>query len=211
MSKNSTVYSSEDLIKNHRIYSGFMRMGLYDGWSRKDKTENFEILTRIESFSSTPIRGSSMLDVGCGTADLYRYVSDMEIKSYTGIDVFTPAIEKAGETYSGAEFIADDFLSHKFTHTFDFVFCSGAMTTRLITDNYKIMQAWIPKMWKLSEKGTAFNFLLEGTAQCSYLYQYNPDKVLSFCQKLKPQARIHTLITDAGCGDGTEEMHIFLY
>lgn len=211
MNKIKQRYTSQDMIYNFRIYSRFMQMGLDDGWGKRDKTENFEIMMQIADYTGIPIQDTTILDVGCGTADLSEFLYRKNIKEYVGIDIFTPAIEKAREKYPNINLIDDDFLIHHFRRKFDYVFCSGALSTNLDTDNYQLITKWIPKMWKLSKYGVVFNFLLENPVTADFLFLYNPEKIVSICESLTPAATVHTITTDAGSGDGMQEMHVFLY
>lgn len=205
------TYSSTDLINNHRIYSDYLQLGIDDGWGKLDKLENFDLLMKIADFADTPIQGATILDAGCGTGDLVLYLSNKQIKKYTGIDVFEPAIEKAREKFPRQTFIADDFLKHTFREKFDFVFCSGALTTPLDTNNYAILASWIPKMWQLSRKGVVFNFLIDNGQKTTDLFLYNTDRVLALCKTQVPEANIKTITTSAGMGSMFQEMHVYLY
>lgn len=91
------------------------------------------------------------------------------------------------------------------------MFCSGALSTNLDTNNYDIVKQWIPKMWSLAHFGVAFNFLLEHESRPDFLFLYNPSKIVKICERLKPKPSVETLLTDAGSGDGMQEMHVFLY
>lgn len=88
MGKQSNGYTSLDIIHNFRIYSRFLQMGLDDGWSRRDKLENFELLMKISELSNKPLKNATILDIGCGTGDLCQYIYSQHIKEYVGIDIF---------------------------------------------------------------------------------------------------------------------------
>lgn len=204
-------YSVQDTINNHRIYTKFMQLGIDDGWEKRDKRENFELLLDITHLSHYPIENASILDVGCGTGDLVQFLKDKHIKKYVGIDIFEPALEKARKKFPDQKFINGDFLQYKFKRKFDFVFCSGALTTKLESDNYQILKSWIPKMWSLAKKGAVFNFLIENEISDNYLFLYQPQKVIKTCKETVPDAIITTIITDAGSDNSLQEMHIYLY
>jgi len=208
---NLIKYSSQDMIINHRIYSGYLLLGLDDGWSTHDKQENFKILLEITGLTKTPIRNATILDIGCGTGDFVHILADKDIREYVGIDVFEPAIEKARHKYPKHKFIVGDFLKHNFRKKFDFVFCSGALTTNLETNNYNMLESWIPKMWSLSKQGVAFNFLIDNGLGAGELFFYDSQRVLEICKLQIPQAKIKTTMTNAGLGNVLQEMHVFLY
>jgi SAM-dependent methyltransferase len=213
MNNKHNKYSPEDNSINARIYNGFLQLNLDDGWSRFDKFENFEYLIKLAEYSSYPLNKATILDVGCGTGDLYFFLQKYGIKEYTGIDIFEDAVNKAGQKYPEGKFIVGDFLEYPENIKFDFVFCSGAMTTKLSSNNYKIIETWIPKMWEMSKKGIAFNFLVEQFDGQNFgsLFLYNAERVFEIIRQKIPQAQIKTFITPAGAGDTLDEMHVYLF
>lgn len=211
MVKRHIHYSIQDMIINHRIYSFYLQLGLDDGWDKNDKWENFSIFTKISNLTGTALKDATILDVGCGTGDMAQFLSDKNIKEYMGVDIFEPAIEKAKERFPNHTFIAGDFLTLSIKKKFDFVFCSGAMTTKLDSDNYEIIKPWIMKMWRIAKKGVAFNFLLDNNLPDDILFLYNPNRVLEICRQSVPKANLQSITTDAGSGNRLQEMHVFLF
>lgn len=207
---NHIAYSQTDLIINHRIYSDYLQLGIDDGWSSNDKQDNFKLMMEITKYTNTPITKATILDVGCGTGDFVAYLSNKKIKEYVGIDIFGPAIEKARQKFPQHTFIYDDFLKYNFRKKFDFVFCSGALTTNLETDNYEMLESWIWKMWRLAQKGVVFNFLTADDQKSGDLFFYEPARVIEICKKQAPQAKIETITTSAGMGNIFQELHVFL-
>lgn len=207
------AYSPKDFLINADIYRYFLKSKRDDGWTKEDKFENFEYLVKIEEFANTSLNYASCLDVGCGTGDLSLFLEKYNIKEYLGIDIFEGSINVALEKYPKQNFLQGDFLSYPFKNTFDFVFCSGGLTTKLNTDNYQIMEAWIKKMWQLADKGLAFNLLIEQFDNQNFgtLFLYRIDDVLNVCKRLKPKPKIETVITPAGAGDTLYEMHVYLF
>jgi len=121
------------------------------GWGSKFSQEKrFEILLQIPGYK----RGDSVLDVGCGYGDLSKYVDN-----YTGIDLRGIAIDKAKKKYKDANFLNCDIFS--ITDSYDWVFASGIFCFKnKWTKNTRLH---IDKMYELSKKGTAFNFLSDHT------------------------------------------------
>jgi SAM-dependent methyltransferase len=212
MKKDTTVYSIHDLKKNNSLYKTFLELSIDDGWSYDDKIENFELMTKITDYANTPLAHHSILDVGCGTGDLYEYLLQFEDIDYTGIDIFSEGIKKAQSKFPKGRFIQQDFLALE-EDNFDFVFSSGALTTKLHTDNYEILYTWVKKMWEIARIGVVFNVLLERySGDYSYnLFVYNRQRVLELTAKAASKARMKIITTDAGSGDGTEELHVYLY
>lgn len=212
MQKKSVYYSREDTKKNNSLYKTFLEFQIDDGWSYEDKVENFEQMAKIAEYTDTPFSGHSILDVGCGTGDLYEYLLQFDQVKYLGIDVFEEGVKKAQQKFPAGKFIVEDFLTADLEKS-DFVFSSGALTTKLHSDNYQILSTWVKKMWELTKVGMVFNVLLERySGDYSHnLYVYNKQRVLELTAKAASKAKMKVLVTDAGSGDGTEEMHVYLY
>lgn len=169
-------------------------------------------MTNIAEYTNTPLSNHTLLDVGCGTGDFYEYLLQYENVLYTGIDIFEQGVKKAQTKFPEGEFLEQDFLKLE-DKSFDFVFSSGALTTKLHTDNYEVLFSWVKKMWEIARIGVVFNVLLERyKGDYSYnLFVYNRQKVLELTAQAASKAKMKVIITDAGSGDGTEEMHVFLY
>jgi SAM-dependent methyltransferase len=212
MKKPDTTYSIHDTKKNNSLYKCFLELSIDDGWSYEDKIENFQLLTKISEFTNTPMANHSVLDVGCGTGDLYEYLLQFEDIDYLGIDIFEAGIKKAQGKFPKADFKTGDFLKIELP-LFDFVFSSGALTTKLLTDNYDVLYSWVKKMWDKAKIGVVFNVLLERyPGDYSHnLFVYNRQRVLELTAQAASKARMKIITTDSGSGDGTEEMHVYLY
>lgn len=212
MKKTNTRYSIQDTKKNNSLYQTFLSLSIDDGWSYEDKIENFQIMTKISDFTKVPFENHSILDVGCGTGDLYEYLLQFENVHYTGIDVFEEGIKKAKRKFPDGNFQHQDFLTIEEAQ-YDFVLSSGALTTKLHTDNYEVLYSWVKKMWEIAQVGVVFNLLLERyNGDYSYnLFVYNRQRVLELTAKAASKAKMKVITTDAGSGDGTEELHVFLY
>jgi SAM-dependent methyltransferase len=71
--------------------------------------------------------GSRVLDIGCGTAPLLKYMQDV---TYVGFDVSSKYIEQAKRTYSGNATFYHRALTHKVVadhEPFDFVMATGVV------------------------------------------------------------------------------------
>ena len=67
-------------------------------------------------------KGSSILDVGCGTGRITNLLYKYSNNDVTAIDLSTNMIDIAKEKYKNQKqitFICDDFMTHKFDKKFD--------------------------------------------------------------------------------------------
>ena len=114
--------------------------------------------------------------------DFSKVLREQGISQYLGIDIYEPSLEKAGKKHPREKFLKIDLLNQS-PGKFDYVFCSGALSTRFDTDNYKFMEAMIRKMWNLAKIGVAFNFLV-GIAKDPDIFHYSYNVVEAMCKKI---------------------------
>jgi len=138
--------------------------------------------------------GDSVLDVGCGFGDLYRYMVEQGIETdYTGIDLSPDMIEAAKAQAPQLCFAQGDLFDFDpAPQSVDWVLLSGALNEPLKDDGAYLHQI-IPRLYATCRKGVAFN-LLNGdypwTAQQLYTLQpYPPREVLGQLQALCPNVR----------------------
>lgn len=150
------------------------------GWRRGSQELRFENLAMIGE-----LNGCSILDVGCGFGDLYGYLTGrgIEIK-YTGIDINRNFIKTAREVYPDTHFIEADFEDDHIQGKFDWAFASGIFNLKM-NDNQSFVEHILEKMFRISRKGIAADFLNADTAvRSSMLYYQDYDTLIQFCKKL---------------------------
>ena len=183
--QNEYKLSKEEINTNNELYEDFIREygntaeGL--GWNSKKQQElRFEIMLKIAEFCNEPIDNSSILDIGCGFADLYSYIQEKKHPvSYTGVDINPYALKTAAERYNSIKLIEGNVLQLKIPKH-DFVFSSGLFATK-INDNNKFIKSMISKMIGLANIGVAFNFL-QKTQFESNLAEYDKKEIYRFCK-----------------------------
>lgn len=135
------------------------------------------------------------------------------VSSYIGIDIFSAGIIEARKKYPNNTFLIGDFLAYDFPNQFDFVFCSGALTTRLHSNNYDVLPHWLERMWRLAKYGFSFNFLAE-EKQGQFeedLFLYNIKRVFTICDQTVPNATRIAHLTRTGDRREYLQVHIYLY
>ena len=103
-------YSDKDREINDQFYGYFLRHNLDDGWGDRDKYGNFKLLTDITRYTNKPLKGSSVLDIGCGTGDFYDYLKQRGVIDYLGIDIYHMSVEYAQMKYPEGRFVTSDFF-----------------------------------------------------------------------------------------------------
>lgn len=176
-----------DIALNEAVYRYFLDNENPNGWLRGSQESNFRDLIAITRMTGLSLAGSSIMDVGCGTGDLYGFLKERGHKgNYIGIDIFSKVIDLAKAKYPNGEFIIADILNPEFQSKCDFAFASGAFSARLETDNYDFLEAML-SMRMISRLGVAFNFLPEQEVDCaSELFLYDSKRVTEICKKIAP-------------------------
>lgn len=153
------------------------------GWGLPSgQRERFRVLAEIGD-----LKGSTVLDAGCGFGDLYDYLKAKEITvSYTGIDINPRSIAIGREKYPEARLEVADLMSYKGEGA-DYVLSSGALTFK-IENHRAIYLGYIEKMYHLSRRGCGFNMLRLGVHADDATYAaYDPMDIYSFCLDLTPK------------------------
>jgi trans-aconitate methyltransferase len=151
------------------------------GWKNmEEQALRFKILSEIGELS-----GTSICDIGCGFGDLILYLKTRFMNfSYLGIDICDKLIKKAQELNPDYEFECRDILNSNFEREFDYFLLSGALSYR-ISDNMALTKAMLTKMFSLSKKGVAVNFL-SSYANYQHIrnFHYSPEEIFAFSRTL---------------------------
>ncbi len=214
MSRTSNTHEAI-VSENAAVYNDYYASGIIDAWEDHDKKYNFLNLFKIAKMAKKPLRGSSVLDVGCGTGDIIPYLYQEGVKKYLGVDIYKPAITLAKHKYPEERFLLKNILEDKSLQKFDFVFCSGALSVKLKSiDNYAFLLAMVERMGKLSKFGLSFNVLTDEDAdQAPELFYYKIAKLRKICKGVAKDARVvlrRTPIKNKGYADEAQ-IHVYLY
>jgi hypothetical protein len=157
----------------------------------------FEAIRRIEDLS-----GKSLLDVGCGRADLLDYLlrHGVRLADYIGIEA-VDALADAAEskrlpntTIVRADFVAEPL---RLFVGADVVVLSGSLNTA----DDPAFYVTLSRAYDAAVQSLVFNFLSSTRlAGQSYLYWRRPDDVLRFVRGLSPHV---TFLQDYLAGDMT--------
>jgi trans-aconitate methyltransferase len=166
--------------------------------NRKSQQVRFAALSQVASLT-----GKSVLDVGCGVGDLYKYLQDSFGRvEYCGLDVVPGMIVAAKQKYPGVRFVHANVLD--FTEQYDYVLASGALTYNM--DGGKELYFKIIKhMYAIAKKGVAFNVLDNDVYATDHEYlTYSYVEIAALCETLNCQ---FVVFTEYEVGDFT----VFLY
>ena len=150
--------SKIDQIRNHyipRISQPIENFEILDWASKESQHLRFDQLIRF-----TDLEARSILDIGCGLADLPVYLATQNINTnYFGVDIIPEMIEKAKKNFPAGKFCALDIFNTKNSdlknslsqNKFDFIYCSGALNLNLNNNSDFISHA-LEKMFNLAKK-----------------------------------------------------------
>lgn len=158
----------------------------------------FQLLTEISSDLG------SVLDIGAGLAHFYTYLRENGFYGrYLGLEYVDQFVEFANRLMAddqNAEVRRFDVSSGELPEGFDYGFVSGVFNNAR-ENSEEFMFDTLMKLWKVCEKGIAFNIL---STHVEYfdkeLYYVSPEKVFSFlkCQLQGHIVMYHDYVTHQG-------------
>lgn len=161
----------------HMMAMHGMDSSLALGWREpEDQLLRFEILAEIGDLNH-----STVLDAGCGYADLYPFLKERHpgLQHYYGIEQMPEMLKRASEKFGhlpDVTLLKGNFLN-KLLPVCDYVLASGSL-------NYgqDIFEA-ITALYQLCNIGLGFNLLRKVTGK-GILRAYDPYEIISFVQKM---------------------------
>lgn len=155
------------------------------GWTRENNHVRFKALM---SLWTEDLNGSSIFDFGCGLGDFCGYLKK-EIYTpfkYHGLDINPTLVKEAQDRHPDYSFSTGDLFDYNVEDQFDFSFSSGVFNHKLNhTEEYDFIFSCIQKLFHMSSKGVAINFLSD---KVDYFTEHNfnsdPSKILNFAYRL---------------------------
>lgn len=159
------------------------------GWSKNKQDIRFE-----QIFKYVNDKSISVLDVGCGFGDMYRYLNTcgkfLKV-DYCGIDIMDSFIEEAAQKYreDDASFICCDLSGLPAHGKYDWVVECGLFGLNLFDTEpamYEYIAESMKKAFTMAEKGISFNFLSDKVdyRTSSKDFHAKPEKILEIAYGL---------------------------
>jgi len=167
-------------IDNQKYYNevvtrhGVSAQGVH--WnSQATQYKRFEVLLSMLDMNEY----SSVVDVGCGFADLYLYIqeNEMPFSTYIGLEVMESMVVEARNRVE-CEIRVADVLSDALPKA-DYYICSGAMNILTRDETY----LFIKRCLEASDKGFVFN-MLEGEDESMVYNYFKPKEIEMFAKEL---------------------------
>jgi ubiquinone/menaquinone biosynthesis C-methylase UbiE len=162
-----------EIIRDHyapKFGSDRLNHEILDWESMEAQHSRFAVLSEY-----VPLSGKSLLDVGCGLADLYAFLTEHGIRTeYTGIDILPQMASAARERFPEIEIIHGDAFSEPelfSSRVFDVVFSSGIFNLNL-GNNIEFLENALRVFSVLSSQYIVFNLLSERSDDKEEKYYY---------------------------------------
>lgn len=158
------------------------------GWFKGRQKLRFYILTSIGNLDNR-----SILDLGCGFADLYDYLIERGWRGkYTGYDIVPKLIEVAKQRHPKLDLQVKDILTDPVTENFDYVFASGVFNAKLSGDNESYIRDMLARMFEIADVGVAVDFLSTYVDfQQEIAYHADPTVIFKMCKNLSKRVTLH--------------------
>ncbi len=190
MNDEKQAWESDDK-HNASIYASSASKHGFDvktlGWgSRESQLRRFEVLAGIGD-----LQGKRILDVGCGLADFYEWLSERGTKvDYSGVDVTPEIVDMAREKFPKLQFYQGGILDFDVSSlgSYDYVFASGIFTHRRSAPGQFLFSA-VERMYSLATRGVAFNSLSTwGDSSDPGEFNADPLETVASCRRISPRA-----------------------
>ena len=157
-------------------------------WSdQRVQQMRFDVLLRImPSLKPDKHQAWSILDVGCGFADLYRRLKQLGYEvEYHGLDISADMIFSARCLHPDALLYQGELADQSFApQSFDFVFLSGALN-EVVDEDGCYAKSVIKQLYSIARFGVGFNLLNKHDswiASRSDLQSFYPAEIVVFCE-----------------------------
>ena len=149
-------------------------------WNSKyTQYKRFEIITEL---IKKDIKSSSLIDVGCGFGEYYKYLelNNKLPSKYLGIDCEDSMVAICKKRLPKQNFIKQNILTDTLIEA-DYYICSGALNILTIDEVY----SFIENCFLSSKKGFIFNFL-----KSQSFNHLKVEEVIGFCKTLANDIKI---------------------
>lgn len=147
---------------------------------------------------------SSILDIGCGFGDYFRFFKDKNIAigNYTGVDINTNLIEEAKKQYPDpnshfavANLMDPMFTPGQFGYSGDISVMLGLLNFNLgEIDNCAYSELAIRRAFAISKKALVVDFLSDVSDSAypreSFVFYHDPMRMLKFALTLSPRVTL---------------------
>jgi len=182
---NFSDKDKESVIERYtQKYSQFGYSQKSVGWGEKGRQElRFSILSSLWDF-----KGASVLDIGAGFGDFYKFIGKDTVSFYHGFDIVPVLVEKGNELYGSNQnfkLTSGNFMDIPLERKYDIVIISGMFNFKLVNgDNYSFINDIIIKAFAHCNIGFAANFITDRVDHHdNVIFNSSPEKIVEIALK----------------------------
>ncbi len=142
------------------------------------------------------LQNSSLLDVGSGLGDLWKYIRSRSIQlDYTGVDILPEMVQRACGEHPDAKFHCVDIFSDRdfLEHCFDVVYCSGVFNLNL-GNNREFFERAMEIFFRVAKEYVVFNLLHKRSPSPEDRYYYtDPEETIEI---VSPYCEEYQIVDD---------------
>ena len=151
-------------------------------WNDQDK-QYFRFSELIKNIN-LELKDKTILDLGCGSCGLYKYLSDLGYKGkYTGYDINASLINLAKKKFPKINIKLIDIIEDDPQEKFNYVLVSGVLNANA-GQNIAWVKKILIKSFDLTKEILSFNALSTHVNHIEKeMFYIDPSEILSFCIK----------------------------
>lgn len=160
------------------------------GWGKNARQElRFQVLSDL----ATQNKFSSILDVGCGFADLYGFLKNKNWQGqYLGIDINKNLLNIALQKYPQVSVKQQDILQEELNQSYDYVIASGIFNAKLEKENnYTYIEAMLRTMYSIAKEAVCVDFL---STYVDYMQEIawhsNPEEIIKIAHTISKRFNV---------------------
>ena len=164
-------------IREHGVTFDSMKSGSDEKQLIRHKVHASSLLT------STP----SILDIGCGLGEFYRYLTNNKIAgNYNGYDIMEEYIEFCKENYANCNFEVRNVLENDIDGMYDNIVLSQVLNNKYHkSDNMEVMQQMIATCFEHANVAVSIDMMSDYVDfRSEELFYYSPEKLFLFAKSL---------------------------
>lgn len=155
--------------------------------SMKSGSEEKQLIRHKVHASSLLTSNPSVLDIGCGLGDFYRYLGNNEIScTYSGYDIIEEYVGFCKSNYAGCNFEVRNVLENDIDGMYDNIVLSQVLNNRYQkSDNMEVMQQMISACFEHANVAVSIDMMSDHVDfKSEELFYYSPEKIFSFAKTL---------------------------
>ena len=158
------------------------------GWTKESQQKRFEAILQLGE-----LENSSLLDIGCGRGDLYKFLHTVKSKiSYTGFDLNPTMIEYCQQLYPEIKdsFKVFDIMKGTPEKRYDYATCIGVLNQFTAPDSPEFAAKFIEKLFSLVNRAVAIAVTsIHAPRKTPDTFYFDPkdmlEKISRFCTNFK--------------------------